>query len=189
VGGDPIFVDPSEPLPPHPGGLCVVGAGPFGLSGEPAPSALRQALDADLPVLGIDAGFHAINIALGGQAPAPVQNHVREGEQGEHLPVRHRIFLAPGGKVAQAIGGSGFALASAAHTHGITPAAQAPQVLASAHTIDDGVVEALEIPGRRWVVGVQWRAHLFDEQPSGFDNLLRVLIRRARERARPAASS
>ncbi len=181
AGADPIALEPEEPLPAAVAGLCVAGNGPFGLGGEPVPPALKNAIDADRPVLGIEAGLHAVNLALGGRPPVPVPGHVGDGGEWDPRPLRRRIFLAPGGRVAQAIGGSGFVLASETHTHGVVAAGQAPGTLASAYALDDGVIEALELPGTNWVIAVQWRAHRFDEQPSGFDNLLHVFVHRARE--------
>ena len=54
----------------------------------------------------------------------------------------------------------------------------APDLLASAFA-EDRVIEAVELPGRHWVVGVQWRAHLIEELPSGFDSLLLAFVERA----------
>ncbi len=148
------------------------------------PPALANALDAGIPVLGIDAGMQALNIALGGGSPVPVAGHSgpagRDGE--EASPVRHGIFMALGSKLAETIGGAGSVTASGNHTHGVTRVLQAPGTLASAHALDDGVLEAIEVPGPGWVIGVQWRAHALDEQPSGFDNLFYALVGIASER-------
>ena len=65
-----------------------------------------------------------------------------------------------------------------AHRMGITEARLAPDLLASAFA-EDRVVEAVELPGRNWVIGVQWRAHLIEELPSGFDSLLLAFVERA----------
>ena len=38
---------------------------------------------------------------------------------------------------------------------------------------------AIELPGRNWVIGVQWKAHEIDSLPAGFDSLLLALVERA----------
>ena len=87
-------------------------------------------------------------------------------------------FSPPGAKVSYTIGGSGWVTVNSAHQFGITEAQLAPALLASAFA-DDRVIEAIELPGRHWVVGVQWRAHLIDELPGGFDSLLLAFVERA----------
>ncbi len=132
--------------------------------------------------------MQALNIALGGGSPVPVAGH--SGPAGgaspaseKTSPTRHGIFMALGSKLAETIGGAGSVMASGSHTHGVTRAQQAPGTLASAYALDDGVLEAIEVPGQAWVIGVQWRAQALDEQPSGFDNLFYALVGISSERA------
>ena len=167
-----------ECLPADASGLCASGSGPFGVSGGSVPPALTNALDAGIPVLCIDAGMQALNMALGGGSPVPVSGH----SDASGATTRHKIFMALGSKLAETIGGAGSVTASGNHTHGVTRVLQAPGTLASAHALDDGVLEAIEVPGPGWVIGVQWRAHALDEQPSGFDNLFYALVGIASER-------
>jgi len=44
---------------------------------------------------------------------------------------------------------------------------------------EDQVVEAIEMPGREWLIGVQWPAHLPGSTPKGFDSLLLALVERS----------
>ncbi len=74
-------------------------------------------------------------------------------------------------------------VASSANTHGIRRGAQAPKLMSSAYALQDGTIEALERPGPHWILGVQWRAHIFEEQPAGFENLIYALVGVAAERA------
>lgn len=146
------------------------------------PPVLVEALARDIPVLGTGWGMHAINVALGGGMPVAVVGHGPAAGTGgavRGLPVRRQVFLSPGGKVASTIGGSGWVNVPCAHTHGIREAQKAPGLLASAYA-QDGVVEAVERPGRHWVMGVEWRLHAPDELPRGFDNLLLAFVERAR---------
>jgi gamma-glutamyl-gamma-aminobutyrate hydrolase PuuD len=44
---------------------------------------------------------------------------------------------------------------------------------------DDQVIEAIEKPGREWLIGVQWPAQDFESTPKGFDSLLLALVERS----------
>ena len=45
---------------------------------------------------------------------------------------------------------------------------------------DDGVIEGIEMPDRRFVVGVQWHPESFWDQPQGFQPLFEALVNAAR---------
>ncbi|MEX0763477.1 MAG: gamma-glutamyl-gamma-aminobutyrate hydrolase family protein [Dehalococcoidia bacterium] len=173
--GVPVVIRP-EGLPASAGGLLVAGEGHFGAGSEDLPVALSEAIERDLPVLGIGWGMQAINVAFGGMLPVAIDDH--RGSEGG--PVKHSVFMSPGGKVSYTIGGSGWVSVNGCHSHGIRDAQRAEGLLASAYA-EDRVIEAIELPGRHWVIGVQWQAHRIDEQPKGFDNLLLALVERAIE--------
>jgi putative glutamine amidotransferase len=148
----------------------LAGDGPFGLSGEAVPLPLVEALRLRLPVLGVEWGMQAINAAFGGHPPVEVGGHA----------TRHRIFLTMGGKVAQAIGGAGVVAVAGRHRYGLTEARRGRGLMSTAFCVDDGVVEALEVPGTgSWVVGVQWPAHLIGDLPTGFANLVTEFVARS----------
>ena len=129
-----------------------------------------------MPVLGIGWGMHAINAAYGGEAPYVLATARTRGRTAS--PVRHRVFLAPGAKLSYTIGGSGWVTVNSGRRTGITEAELAPALLASAFA-EDRTVEAVELPGRNWVIGVEWPAHLAVELPSGFDNVLQAFVERS----------
>jgi putative glutamine amidotransferase len=94
-------------------------------------------------------------------------------------PLKHRVFLTMGGKVAHIIGAGGVATVNSGHEYGLREPQKAPGLFATAYSVHDGVIEALEQPGRHWVIGLQWRAHVPDELPARFDNLLAALVERS----------
>ncbi len=161
-------------LPDTTTGLLLAGDGDAA-SSSAASDAILRAVSMGMPVLGIGWGMHAINEAFGGDPPTSLQGRGTGPTGG---PDRHRIFLAPGAKLSYTIGGSGWVTVKGAHHVGITGAQLAPELLASA-IAEDRVIEAVELPGRNWVIGVQWSAHLPDELPSGFDNVLLAFVERA----------
>jgi len=171
--GEPVVFDATDNLPEAAGGLLIAGVGAFSNS-DTVPAALTQAIEDKLPVLGIGWGMHALNVALGGLRPVKVQGHDGPNED----PAKHPLFMAPGGKVGYTIAGSGWVTVPSAHTHGLLPAHVADGLLSSVYA-EDQVVEAIEKPGREWLIGVQWPAHLTDRTPKGFDSLLLALVERS----------
>jgi gamma-glutamyl-gamma-aminobutyrate hydrolase PuuD len=179
--GQASSVDAAQDLPEEATGLLVAGVGAYG-ENESAPEALKQAIKKGIPVLGIGWGMHALNVALGGQPPVPVEGHGSPPQNGitEGETTKHPLFMAPGGKVGYTIAGSGWVTVPSAHTHGLLPAQVADGLLSSVYA-EDRVVEAIEMPGREWLIGVQWPAHLPDSTPKGFDSLLLALVERSEQ--------
>jgi len=165
----PLAAD--APLPRWASGLLLTGSDPFLGEMSPVPPALFAAIDTDLPILAVESGLHALNIAFGGRSPLPLED--RGALDG---PAKRRIFLAPGGKVADAIGGAGPVTVSAANSHSVLRQCQAGSLMSTAFAVDDGAVQALELPGRHWILGVQWRAAWLEEQPAGFENLFHAFV-------------
>jgi putative glutamine amidotransferase len=108
---------------------------------------LREALDRDLPVLAICRGLQLLNVAQGGTLLQDVEGHRRPDEREVHP-----IAIASGSKLRSILEVEEFVVNSRHHqcvdrvAAGLIVVAKAP----------DGVVEALELPGRRFVLAVQW---------------------------------
>ena len=130
-----------------------------------------EAIAAGVPVLGVAHGMHALNTALGGKPPVDVPQP--EGKNGKHT-----VFISPGAKLSYTITGSGWVSVPFSNVTGIRPGELAPGLLASCYR-EDGFLAAFEMPGRNWVIGVQWDAHKIDSLPKGFDSLLLALCERA----------
>ena len=174
--GQAVSFDASNNLPDEVTGLLVAGVGAYG-ENESVPPALHQAVEKGISVLGIGWGMHALNVAMGGRPPIKVIGH---GSPSDGDTTKHSLFMAPGGKVGYTIAGSGWVTVPSAHTHGLLPAQVADGLLSSVYA-EDQVVEAIEMPGREWLIGVQWPAHLPDITPKGFDSLLLALVERSEQ--------
>lgn len=153
-------------------GLCVLGSNGFSLSESPAPTLITETLSADIPLLAIEGGMHALNVALGGAPPGPTPSHCSE----DGSLAKDGMFMALGSKLADTIGGAGFVSPASCHAYGISRGVLAPGTLAAAYSNSDGTIEAFEVTANRWVIAVQWPAHRLEDQPSGFDNLFHALI-------------
>ena len=134
----------------------------------------KATLDRDMPLLAIGGGLHTLTVALGGRPATPVEGHGPEGEESSY----HRIYIAPGSKLAAVVGSGGFVRVNSRHKLGIREVDKSPLLLASSYSLEDGKIEALESPDHRWVIGVQFRPERRLEIPPHFDRLFQSLVER-----------
>ncbi len=164
----------AEKLPPGATGLLI-----YAPNDQPVhcdlSELLNEALDASIPILASGTGMHILNLGLHGDASRTTG---LLGSEADDERVRRSIFLAPGSKVSSTIGGSGWLTIRCNHREGISQAGLSPSAMASAIS-DDRFVEAFELPGHRWVIGVQWEVLGATRMPRGFDNILIAFVERA----------
>lgn len=118
---------------------------------------LRQALDAGVPVFAICRGLQVFNVACGGtlvqhlSSTAIHRQKPNGAEPGKH-PAAHRVWVAPETRLAGIVGAGGLDVNSRHH--------QAIESLGQGLTVsaisEDGVIEAIELPGAAFAVAVQW---------------------------------
>ena len=128
--------------------------------------------------------MHILNIALGGSLASDLRDHsptLSDDPDADPKPAYHRIYISPGSKLAAVVGSGGFVRVNSLHRRGIREAHKSPHLLASAYSLEDGVIEALESPNHRWVIAVQFAPHRRLEIPPHFDRLLQSLTERATE--------
>lgn len=147
---------------------------------------LRAALDRDMPIYAIGGAMHTLNIALGGLPPPAIDNHAAVDCGDESASEYHHIYIAPGSRLAAVVGSGGFVRVNSRHRRGIREAQKSAWLLASAYSLEDGVIEALESARHRWVIGVQFRPELRMELPPHFHRLFQSLVERAAERMQAA---
>ena len=140
----------------------------------------RAALDRDLPLLAICRGLQILNVALGGS----LHQHLPEvtGHEG-HQPApgvfgEVDVNIVPGTRTAELTGPR--VRVSCHHHQALARVAPGLEVTGRA---GDGTVEAVEVPGRAFAVGVQWHP----EEDSEDARLFAALVaagRRYRNRLR-----
>jgi putative glutamine amidotransferase len=108
---------------------------------------LREALDRDLPVLAICRGLQLLNAVMGGTLAQHIEGHNYRKQRDVH-----EIRIAPGSRLERILGTHSYMVNSRHHQC----AAKVAAGLLLAATAPDGVVEALEIPGKRFALAVQW---------------------------------
>ena len=107
---------------------------------------LRAAIELDLPVLAICRGVQVLNVALGGTL------HQDMGTEA-HWHTLHPVTLTPHSRLALALGTVRPGACHSVHHQALKHVSPELDVVGLA---DDGTVEAVELPGARWIVGVQW---------------------------------
>ena len=179
TGGRSLPMAPGDELPAGIGGLVV---GSDSESDEDfAMSAIQAALAADMPVLCVGPGMQGLNLAMGGKPARRISGHSSVAQDGERQSSYHRIYIAPGSKLAAVVGSGGFVRVNSRHSLGVREADKSPRLLASAYSLDDGLIEALESPDHRWAIGVQFHPERRSELPPHFERLFQSLVDRARE--------
>jgi len=108
---------------------------------------LHEALERDVPVLAICRGLQLVNAALGGTLVQHIEDHRCLDRQDAH-PIR-----AAEGSRLRSILGAGEHVVNSRHHQAVDRVAPA---LAVAARSPDNVVEALELPGERFVLAVEW---------------------------------
>ena len=140
---------------------------------------LGFALKRDMPVLGVCRGMQLLNLFFGGGLPRDVPGHGPELRDGRWEAVQHSIYLSPGSKLAAMLGMGGFFQVNSLHREGLREAQKSPRLLASAYSLEDGIIEGLESPEHSWAVGVQCQPERQGEVPKAFANLFVSFLERA----------
>ena len=139
---------------------------------------LKQALANNMPILGICRGMQLLNVVFGGKLIQDLSGH-RDIESPEDKSVFHQIYLSPGTKLAAIMGSGGFIRVNSQHHQGLGEAQKAPSLLASAYSLDDGIIEAIESPNHDWVIGVQWHNEIEEELYKTFGNIFQAFLERS----------
>jgi putative glutamine amidotransferase len=136
----------------------------------------RRALERDMPVLGICRGMQLINVAMGGtldqHLPESIGSGVHRSTAGTFGT--HKVRLAEGTLACGATGTDGL-LVMSHHHQGVDRLGEGLE--ASGWSVDDEVVEAIELPDRGFALGVVW--HPEEDETS---EIIPALVAAARQR-------
>jgi putative glutamine amidotransferase len=137
---------------------------------------LEGALARDIPVVAICRGMQLLNVVSGGTLIQHIPGHRNEEPDAPNISIQHRIWIAPGSKLASVVGAGGQVRVNSLHHQGLMEAQRAPVLMTTAYGVTDGLVEALESPHHRFVVAVQCHPELADELPEQFQRLFAALV-------------
>jgi putative glutamine amidotransferase len=178
AGGLPLLLPPSDAGTAEPGqllelldGLLLSGGAdldPASYDATPDPQTTnpradrdafelalaRGALDRNLPVLGVCRGMELLNVARGGT----LDQHLADAALHLHTPGKfsdHEVRLEPGSLAARAVGAERVSVRSH-HHQGVDRLGEGLVVTGWAEP--GATVEAIEMPDRRWALGILWHA-------------------------------
>jgi putative glutamine amidotransferase len=181
AGGLALVIPPDGPAAEHPDetlslidGLLLAGGndldpGCYGAEAHPATNGLvrerddfeialsKRAIELDMPILGICRGMQVLNVALGGtllqHLPETFGHEEHRRTPGTFTGSDHDVRLQDESLAAEAAGERLHA-AKSHHHQGVDALGDGLQVTGLS-TLDD-LPEAIEVPGKRYVLGVQW---------------------------------
>jgi putative glutamine amidotransferase len=174
VAADPELVPSPDDLLDRVDGLIVSGGvdvDPASYGAEPHPETkgctpdrdafeialVRRASELDLPVLGICRGMQILNIAFGGtliqHLPETVGHEDHRRVPGNFDEADHDVRLVPDSLAATAAGE--LLHTTKSHHHQGVDAVGEGLIVTGTSALDE-LVEAIELPDRRFVLGVQW---------------------------------
>lgn len=141
---------------------------------------LSYAWKADLPVLGVCRGFQMLDVFFGGtlyedlprqfgsldekdpiqrraKAAGELDDKIFHRQPGDYFFPGHDVLIEPGSLMEKVFGRDRMGVNSI-HHQGVRDVGRG--LVATAHATD-GLVEGLEAPGRRFMLGVQWHPEYF----------------------------
>ena len=144
---------------------------------------LREALARELPILCICRGIQVLNVALGGTLYQDIAdqygrqiNHRQEELGIDAAEPGHQVAITPGSVLEEIVGRSALGVNSFHHQAIKTVAPE----LEVAGRAEDGLVEAVALPGPSFVLGVQWHPELMCHRHPAHLALFERLVAAAR---------
>jgi putative glutamine amidotransferase len=118
----------------------------------------RAAIERDVPLLGICRGMQLINVACGGTLIQHLPDRFGHGEHrrvvGSFEGSDHEVNLVEG-SLAEASAGQPVHTTKSHHHQGVD-CLGAGLIVTGRSVFEDALAEAIELPGKRFVLGVQW---------------------------------
>lgn len=131
------------------------------------------AVEEQKPLLGLCRGLQVINVALGGTLYQDIASQCADAIRHDYFPthgfarehIAHDVTLATGSRLRDLVAADRIPVNSM-HHQGIRDLAPA---LVASGTAPDGLVEAVEMPDERFLMGVQWHPEVFEmtDGPTG----------------------
>ena len=145
---------------------------------------IREAIAADKPVLGVCRGMQSLNVALGGTLHQDI--HAEQSPDSlAHVQRRpfdvpaHMVEVMEGSKLAECVHAQRLGVNTIHHQ---SVADLGEGLVVSAVSPDDGVIEGIEMPGKRFVLGVQWHPEYMWRTRPHSKRLFRAFVQAAKGR-------
>jgi putative glutamine amidotransferase len=121
----------------------------------------REAVEANLPVFGICRGCQVLNVALGGHLILDIPSEVTGATTHRAAPpphpdsAWHALRIEPGSMLAAILPPEQHLRTNSRHHQALLPNERIAGRVTAVSPVDE-IIEAIEIPGRRFALGVQW---------------------------------
>jgi putative glutamine amidotransferase len=141
----------------------------------------KNIVQMQVPMLNICRGVQVLNVALGGTLIEHLPDEVGEEILHRLQPpsaARHEVLIEPTSQLAQVLA-KNEVMAASWHHQAIRQVAPGLQVVARAA---DGTIEAVEMPGHPWLIGVQWHPEMTAAQDPDQQRLFEALVKVAAQR-------
>lgn len=144
---------------------------------------VREIIAADKPLLGICRGMQSINVALGGTLHQDIGASHPESDiphvQGRpfDLPA-HMVDVVAGSQLEKIVGAPHLGV-NTIHHQSVDELGEG--LVVNAISPDDGIIEGIELPGSRFVIGVQWHPENMWRTRPHSKRLFRALVEAARK--------
>jgi putative glutamine amidotransferase len=148
----------------------------------------RRALDRDLPVLGICRGIQVMNVAAGGTLHQDIvlAGHAQGSHNQREASPRppddagvHEVAITPGSRLAGIVGAVQIGVNTFHHQVIDRLAPQFTVVARSVEPEGAGVIEAVEVRGRAFALGVQWHPERMWKAAPACARLFQALVEAA----------
>ncbi|OGN75888.1 MAG: hypothetical protein A2X25_01735 [Chloroflexi bacterium GWB2_49_20] len=129
---------------------------------------MQAAISLEKPFLGICRGFQVLNVVMGGSLYTHIPAQKQDPIKHDYYPdyprnyLAHKVAISSDCEISKILGSSVVEVNSL-HHQGIESLADGIKAVGFA---PDGLIEAVEVPGHRFGIGVQWHPEWLTEQVS-----------------------
>ncbi|GAK60942.1 peptidase C26 [Candidatus Vecturithrix granuli] len=141
----------------------------------------KLALEADIPILGICRGIQVLNVANGGTlyqdifSEIPTAPLLKHRQQAPMTTLTHSMKIEPGTHLHEMLQQTAI-LVNSHHHQAVKDVAPDFRITARA---TDGIIEGIELPSRKFVVGVQWHPEGSFQEDTYAQRLFQAFIQAA----------
>ncbi len=132
---------------------------------------MEAAYKLNKPALGVCRGLQLMNVLFGGtlyeDIPTQYPRDILHRDEEKKVFVNHRVIVSPNTKVYRMLGGVEYLEVNSWHHQGIDELAY--ELSPVAHS-EDGLIEAVELKGHPFFVGVQWHPEWMTESDDYHSN-------------------